>query len=506
MRFGLGHIQRGNGLQLNAGAAAYIAALSVEPNDTYKAKINTLFDSLDAAGLTGKLNCLWAAVNPAQDHGDSLINIVNPGTFDLTAIGSSPASYYSGSLGRWSSTGSDGYDTGFAVGDGTTSITNFCMFVRNRHSATTSTGLDMGAYDGTNWTAFITRRSSLEMRGSVGSNSLGNHLTVGANGGVLGCIQRDGSNSLKLYRDGLLQFSSGAIGYNAATTTDIHILGFNNNGTHVRNVCPQYYAGIAEALTDQEQADLFAIMEAYVESYDGADGFSTDMFVADSWLYTTVGTFQSIAIPKSRTQVVFELQGGGGGGGGATDGAFNGTGAGIAGGSTAFTKPAGGAVVALGGNGGSPCFPTGTPATVTGGGGSGGDAAAETGTSGGPFYRGAAGSIGTGKGYGGGSAWPASNTADKTAPGTNTSVVGVQGNLYGGAGQAGARNSGGTVYCGSGGGGGGKNTLTLATEDYDFEHVLSVNIGSGGNGQTPTVGNAIAGGAGRQGCMRISWS
>lgn len=512
MRFGLGHIQRGRGA-LNSGALAYINALSVEPTDVYKAKINTLFNNLDAAGLTGKLNCLWAAVNPAKDHGDSLINIVNPGTFDLTAIGSSPASNYSGSFGRWSATGSDGYNCNFAVGDGTTSIIDFCMFVRNRHSQTTSTGLDMGAYDGTNWTAFVTRRSTLEMRGSVGSTTLGNHLVVGANGGVLACIQRDGSNSLKLYRDGLLQFSSGAIGYNAATTTDIHILGYNNNGSHVRNVCPQYYAGIAQALTDQEQADLFAIMEAYVESYDGVDGFSTNMFVADSWLYTTTGS-QNIALPKSLNGLVLESLGGGGAGGGASDGTNNGTGLGGSGNSTTFAKPSsiGGSLNGLGGGGGFPCYPTGTPSAGSPGNGTGGDTN-QSGNVGGTFYRGASGSIGSSKGFGAAastlpvaSGFGGAQTADKTAPANNSSLVGLAGNLYGGGGQAGARNTSGTVYCGTGGTSGGYAVMSIDTEDYDFEELCAAVIGTGGAAATPNNGNAIAGGAGRQGAIRISWS
>lgn len=509
MRFGLGHIQRGNGV-LEPGALTYIDALSVTPSNDYQTKINQLFIDLDAAGLLAKLDALWIAVNPNKDHGDSLINVINPGVFNLTAIGSSPASQYSGALGRWNATGSDGYDTNYGVGDGLATATDFCMFVRNRHSSTTSTGLDMGTYDGSTFAAFITRRSTLEMRGSIGSAAVGNHLVVGANGGVLNALQRDGSNSLKCYRDGNLQFT-GSIGYTNVPTTNIHLLGYNNNGSHARNVCPQYYAGLGRALSDAEHASLFSILEAYCESYVGVDSFSNTMNFSDSWLYTTTGS-QNIALPKHGAGLLVEVQGGGGGGGGASDGAANGTGGGIAGNSSTFVKPTGGTITALGANGGSPCFPTGTPSAPSGAGGSGGDAT-YNGIGGGIFYRGAAGSIGSSKGFGGGANATSqsrgvggANTADKAAPGTGASVVGVAGNIYGGGGQAGARNTGGTVYCGSGGAGGGFVEYGIDLVDHDFEELCAAVIGTGGNGQTPTVGNAIAGGAGRQGAIRIAWS
>lgn len=260
LQYGIGVMDGGGG----GGAPAYdadaetlFAAMSVEPDDTRKGLINTAIVDLKAAGVWDELDELWFFAAHAEQAGllgwkrykDCLA--VNAPTFTT--------------------------DRGFA-GDGTTSYLNtqfvpstdgvnftqndasMMCYVRVGQAADRS---DMGCYDGTRWALIKGNNTTLRINLNATANQ--NTGTMSAIINLRG-TRRASSTHIQGWVNGS-QLGSDVAQASAGLSSRSIFIGGYNNGTPAELSTRQYSAAcLGAAMTTQQQADLFDIVEAFLDA------------------------------------------------------------------------------------------------------------------------------------------------------------------------------------------------------------------------------------------------
>jgi hypothetical protein len=242
----------------NTEAAAYVAAMTTQPDDTRKGLIDTLVGDLKADGVWAKLDLLYmlASHDTAQA---SLLNMKAPAANTLVVNGTGTFTADRGYV----SNGSTGYlNTGFnpSTAGGNFAQNSAHMGVWSRSNILNSGQTDIGVLS--------TNTSSINSRSSTGNAMRGQMngaaANFGANSSSVGhfVISRTGSAQVDGYWNGAANGSSVAASV-ALINLSIFIAAMNSAGSAINNSSRQIaFAHVGAGLTATEVANLYTRLAA----------------------------------------------------------------------------------------------------------------------------------------------------------------------------------------------------------------------------------------------------
>jgi len=230
---------------------------SVKPSTAVADAMNTMVQSLVSAGVWTKLDCLYILAAHAET--ESLTNWVNPGTYDISKVGSPTFTAYEGFLGSTSNYLNTGFNP---ISHGVQWSQNSAVMGLYSRTDVSSSAYDMG-YDGS---------SDVTIQSNSGGNALGkiNSATnlSGAVSDSLGmtAIARPDASNQEIHRNGT-QLNTGAVASAGEANGAIFICCRSAGGTPSSYSTRQISLGfIGGYLTSTERTALFNAFETYMDS------------------------------------------------------------------------------------------------------------------------------------------------------------------------------------------------------------------------------------------------
>lgn len=238
----------------NAEAAAYVAAMSVNPTDTRKGLIDTFIGSLKSAGVWSLLDLIYLMA--AHDSQAGLLNLKAPASFTLVPV-ASPV--FATDLG-YTGDGSSSYLR--TQWNGSTNGVNFTL---NNASAwawcTTSGGTfdhACGANDNTHRTYLGPNLQSYRVNGP---ENTGSTTPVGLHG-----VSRASSSTTKGWKNGVQVGSDFTATSDAVANAEMWVCS-ESNGDHCTNQVA--FAAFGAALTGKEVA-FYNAVQTYLHAIGAA--------------------------------------------------------------------------------------------------------------------------------------------------------------------------------------------------------------------------------------------
>lgn len=252
---------------LDSDAAAYIAAMTVEPTSARMGDINTLVTALKTAGVWAKLDTLYLLA--AHDAQAARVNAKAPGSFNLTATSSPTFTTDRGYTGTGAGTTPGGYlSSGFnpatAGGHFALNDAHMAVWVRTASSSTTNGAMsEIG-----NGQAFISSKNATA--GQIVTR-LNDNTTTGVAAGTPNsteffCLSRAGSGSYDRYHNGA---SLGALSV-ASTSIFSDFVYLLRRGTTTYSDAQISAASFGSALTSTQEADYHTALRAYLVAVGAA--------------------------------------------------------------------------------------------------------------------------------------------------------------------------------------------------------------------------------------------
>lgn len=217
---------------VNAEARAYVAAMTVKPDDAVKALIDDTVGDLKSASLWTKLSILtWLRIHDEQA---GRLNMVNPGQNTLTPIGSSPT------FTAWQGfrfSGSNCFTTGFnPLAAGLPKDT--CAFAIDLNDNIAENGAALGARTGANDDAIQLNTRTASDLANWGVNSDGTDSVASTDSSGCWLIRRtsaSGVGATSVYREGSALSNSTRASSNRPNL-DIYVGAINSGGSATGNV------------------------------------------------------------------------------------------------------------------------------------------------------------------------------------------------------------------------------------------------------------------------------
>lgn len=243
----------------SAEATAYFAAMSVQPDATRKALIDTFISGLVSNGIWAKLDA--AGILRAHDAQAARLELKNPGTRTLTAVNSPTFTTDRGYAGN----GTTSYlSTGFIPSTHGVNLTLNSASLGCYVSAGNTTGDNNAYLLGTTGLRFLPRRATGDtFRSNINGSGLSDFAAQSTRLG-LWAVNRSGASAVQGYRNGASQGSDTDASV-ALDTTELFICAWNNAGSRAgtaNNEIGFWFVG--GSLTAGEHATLDTLWDAYV--------------------------------------------------------------------------------------------------------------------------------------------------------------------------------------------------------------------------------------------------
>ncbi len=228
----------------NSEAAAYVAAMTVQPSNARKASIDTLIGNLKADGIWAKLD--WFQLLAAHDAQAARINAINPA--QIASLVGSPV--FTKNRGYTTSSGNSaqtGFDPSTAAKFSQNSA-HLGFYINQDNDGANNTPIDSG---GTG--VFINARGSTgSIRGRINSGSTIDYGTPGTRLGLTG-LNRSGASATTAYRNGVSVGSNTVASIPVVSTT----IGIGATGAGTSSAQQRYAAEFfGSSLTSGDWAKL----------------------------------------------------------------------------------------------------------------------------------------------------------------------------------------------------------------------------------------------------------
>jgi hypothetical protein len=205
-----------------------------------------LFNDLFVAGLWSKIDAFYPLLG-GNSSGGQAVNAKSPGTFNMTWNGGITFST-NGVL----SNGSTGYgNTGYVEAtNGTSNSVHLGLYTTTDVNFGTGNNGDMGAFDGTDYTAFNVRRAG-NAEGGLQSGFNYSASNVPSNG--MNLFVRPSSSQIIAYRNGASRGTQTINSTGLVGTRPHFVMSVNSNGTPATPTTRQYnFFTIGKSLTPTE--------------------------------------------------------------------------------------------------------------------------------------------------------------------------------------------------------------------------------------------------------------
>jgi len=243
-----------------AEALALFARMEVQPDETRKQLIDGLITNLKTAGLWSGFDAFWGFA--AHDQQAAPLNWIKD-DHNCTEVNSPAFEVDRGYTGN----GTTSYlNSDFKPTDGINYTQNNCaIFIYLRTNQVGASVIDFGSNDGTNGQVAIWPNVASTARGYINSAlDLTTYVIASAVG--LTSVSRNSDTNVEHYKNGIKTLTDTRDSA-ARNSADIFILAFNGNGTpssfSTKQVC---FAAVGRYLTENEQATLFSLVEAYLDA------------------------------------------------------------------------------------------------------------------------------------------------------------------------------------------------------------------------------------------------
>lgn len=240
-------LNRGGGYSYaNAEAAALVARMSVEPDDTRKALIDDAYTTLKANGTLAKLDCLYFF--PAHDQQAALLDWVD-GSRSAT-LTNQP--FFVADRGMWTDGSNDYIDTGFNPSLATNYQQNDASFGYWQRNGAQSATVPVGFATTTTNITLVSRNTSDNFIGYINATT---SLTVGSQTTAYGlfAMNRAASGTVTAWKNGT-QIGSGSS--TSAARSNLNVMLGRRSSVYTEGQHLFFYAGAS--LSSQQHADLYS--------------------------------------------------------------------------------------------------------------------------------------------------------------------------------------------------------------------------------------------------------
>lgn len=282
-------------IELDPATVAYAAAAAAAgaPLSARRQSRNSrMMQRLRAAGVLDKLQALYII-------GDSepqwLINQIDPGTFDLTKVGTPVFE-----AGEGVSTAAIGsyYNTGIPLNSLSRDDVTMGVHIVNGSQSTAPSTSNLGAYDcgAQDGTAGLAINAWYSTDNKAHFRSFSTDAAAGTDSAKaiwrgLGwnILNRSASDKIRLYKNGAFLTEDASTAVTSAVTTPIHIL--NATGSTNRSVRKVAAFFVGSSLTDDQQVELAAATKDYIDCIKFGDpliqekGFGDSVITKDLIVY-----------------------------------------------------------------------------------------------------------------------------------------------------------------------------------------------------------------------------
>jgi hypothetical protein len=238
-------------------------SFTTKPNSSVASAQNTMVESLVNSGVWAKLDVFYVLAGHTNGAGESLINWLNPGTFDATAVNSPTFTAFEGFAGDGATSYIDlNYNP--AANGINYSQDDAVMGLYNR-SDNAAAGGNMGVFDGTGDYLINTRNATNNAAARINDDIT--LVVANANGQGMYFINRSASNVREYYKNKsiIANDSQASSGINSS---NVFALALNNNsGTAINFKTDQLSMLVVGGCLTQTDVNNFTdAFEGYMDS------------------------------------------------------------------------------------------------------------------------------------------------------------------------------------------------------------------------------------------------